>query len=115
VKFRATFAGSRLVGVLALASLLVATTWAAEPLANRPKLDPTHVRDLADSAFAKLTEPPGHFTPRAPKFMPAKHAWWVLYIQNSPPYIPDGDMLVVVDDETASTCSQNATWPGKCT
>jgi hypothetical protein len=106
---------SRPTYTIALVSLLAATTWAAEPAANRPRLDPKHVVELAAAAFAKRPDPPDHFTPNAPKFMPAKHAWWVYYIQTSPPFIPDGDVLVVVDDETGGTCSQNATWPGKCT
>jgi len=106
----------RLGWLLPFLALLAAAASAADPAVPiRPKLDPKRVLELAAVAFSKRSEPTNHFTPKAPQFVPEKHSWRVYYIQNSAPFIPDGDVLVVVDDDSGSTCSQNAAWPGPCT
>jgi addiction module HigA family antidote len=73
-----------------------------------PHLSVARVSTLADIAFKKSGATVAHFKARTPNFSTDFNGWLVFYIQSSPPYAPDGDIVVVVDDRTGKACVRGA-------
>jgi hypothetical protein len=71
------------------------------------------VSALATAALAGRTGV--RYKARDPKFFPNKRVWRVFFEESGPMPSVDGEMLVVVDDRTGHTCTQQAMAVGPCT
>jgi hypothetical protein len=90
----------------------------AEEATKRPApiLSARQVSSLAAAAFARSGETVSHYKAGKPQFSEASGIWWVFYIQSKPPFVVDGDMMVVVNDRTGRACVQQAMAPPRpCT
>jgi hypothetical protein len=103
----------RFIGlVTAVMALAFGDALASEPAqAAGARLSIRQVSDLAATAFQKNGVRSMHFRANEPKFLSKSHVWLVFYIQDTPPYVPDGDMLVIVNDRTRRACVQQAMMP----
>jgi len=79
-----------------------------------PHLTPDRVLELAIAAFSRTDAGSRPYRPLPPEFHSDRSAWWVHFAQTSSWARVDGDMLVVVDDRTGSTCVQQFIAVGKC-
>jgi hypothetical protein len=85
---------------------------ASEPSqATGARLSIRQVSDLAATAFQKNGVTAMHFRAKEPEFLPKSHVWLVVYIQDTPPYVPDSNMMVIVNDRTGRACVQQAMMP----
>jgi hypothetical protein len=89
---------------------------AETPKADTPSLSVQEVSAIADRAFKESMSHVEHYDAEKPEFRPGDHLWLVLYRQNGPPYIPDGNMMVIVNDRTRKACVQQTMLPPRpCT
>jgi hypothetical protein len=102
---------------LKLAILVAALVAQADALGAEPTDDPVarltarQAADLAAAAFQKNGVTAMHFRAKEPEFLPKSHVWLVVYIQDTPPYVPDANMMVIVNDRTGRACVQQAMMP----
>lgn len=90
----------------------------AEPVkAPLPKLTVAEVSARAADAFQRSGAAVGRFRAEKPefyanpKFAPGAVIWLVLYRQTTAPFIPDGNRMVVVNDQTRKACVQQVMTP----
>jgi hypothetical protein len=103
-----------IVPAVVVALIPPADTLAQEtPKSPAPRLSAEQASSLAAAAFAKSGERVSHYKGGKPQFSEATRIWWVFYIQSDPPYVVDGDMLVIVNDRTRRACVQQATAPSR--
>jgi hypothetical protein len=93
--------------------------WTADALKAQTAAVPRHsakqVLSIATAELRRSAENAVRYKAKSPKYDSEKKAWWVFFMQNAPPYIVDGDLLVVVDDLTGSACLEQAMAVGPCT
>src|SRR5262249_42364453 len=97
--------------VAAAMALHFAQVTAQERKAGPPRLSAQQASDLAASAFKKSGKSLTHFREGKPDFSADTHIWMVFFIQSTPPFITDGDMMVVVNDRSGNACVQQAMLP----
>jgi hypothetical protein len=77
-----------------------------------PKLHPIQVSQIAEAAVRELQRPiPYNFKIGVPEFSESINGWTVWFRQSSPPYVVDGDLIVVVNDKTRRACVDQAMMP----
>jgi hypothetical protein len=101
-----------------IAALALGSVLAAEPPKEpTTKLNSQQVATLALAAFQKSGATVGHFRAESPKFYEhpdfssVTRIWLVFYMQKAAPFVPDGDMVVVIDDRTGKACVQQMMIP----
>src|ERR1700690_1263278 len=100
----------RLTAIFALAvgEICIWAAPAAEPAvtAATPHLSAVQVSLLARDELVRNKVTIDRFEAKAPTYYPDRKKWWVFFIQNKPPFIPDGDILVVIDDVNRKACME---------
>jgi hypothetical protein len=83
---------------------------------DAPRLSPQQVSALAATAFEKSGANVANFREGETEFLAKAGIWLVSYVQTEPPFITDGNMMVVVNDHTGKACVQQAMLPPRpCT
>ena len=102
-----------LVTVSVLSSVLVsgASGWDS---AAAPHLSPKDAQNIATSELRRHGENIARFKAGVPTFQSQKRVWWVFFKQVAPPFIVDGDFLIVVDDTSSRVCVQQAVAVSPC-
>jgi hypothetical protein len=100
-----------------LVTLVSGTSRAADsPTAVTPRLSSSQVAVLAASAFKKSGAPTERYVAYQPQFTQHGATCTVFFDQKGPPYIVDGNMVVVVNDRTRKACvRQVMAGAGPCT
>jgi hypothetical protein len=73
-----------------------------------PRHSAKQVLSIAAAELRRGAENAARYKAKPPKYYADKRVWWVFFIQNAPPFIVDGDLLVVVDDLTSNACMEQA-------
>jgi len=108
-----------LASALATASVAFGSVRAADAPKTRAATSPQHsAKQVLSIATVKLhsgAENAARYKAKPPRYDADKKVWLVFFIQNAPPFIVDGDLLVVVDDLNGSACIEQAIAVGPCT
>jgi hypothetical protein len=82
--------------------------------AAAPHLSPADARNIAESELRRHGENIARFKAGDPTFQSQERVWWVFLNQVAPPFIVDGDFLIVVDDASGRACMQQALAVSPC-
>jgi hypothetical protein len=102
-----------LITVSVLSTVLAQGAMAADPAAA-PRLSSKDAQNIATSELRHRGENVARFKAGVPAFQSQKRVWWVFFTQVAPPFIVDGDFLIVVDDASGSACVQQAVAVSPC-
>jgi len=94
-------------GIAAVPALTIALATQADDATQNihSALNATQVTRMAKAAAsAEWHMPSGHFRSKTPKFSELTRTWTVILLQQTAPYIVDGDAAVTVNDKTKRVC-----------
>jgi hypothetical protein len=78
-------------------------------------MTPKQVVKVATAAMAGHGSTLSKFRAKAPKYSLEKHQWSVFFMQTGYYKMVDGEMLVLIDDNSGKACVQQAMAVGPCT
>jgi hypothetical protein len=86
----------------------------ADSAKSAPTLTSKGVLEIARAEALRIGVDLARYSNKSPKFNPKTREWEVVFPQKGPPYIPDANFWVVVNDATGKPCLLFPLSFGKC-